>query len=98
MTDNWPEETVVEVISLVVVFYDHGTEVGSILASEYGDTGTASGASAYVNALDPAPVYLTFEQSQTWTLPAGWTGMANSCTVVALTSSPQVPQDQLGQD
>ncbi|HXZ83046.1 MAG TPA: hypothetical protein VED84_04770, partial [Acidimicrobiales bacterium] len=96
VTDNWPAEAVVEVMSLVVVFYDDGTEVGSVLASEYGNTGSASGASAYVNALDPSPVYLTFEQSQTWTLPAGWTGIATNCKIVTLTSSPQVPQGQLG--
>lgn len=97
VTDNWPAKSTVEVVNFVVVFYDNATEVGSVLASESGNRASTSGASAYVNAIYPSPVYLTPEQSQTWTLPAGWTGTATSCTVVKLTSSPQVPQDQLGQ-
>lgn len=88
VSDNWPTESTVEVMSLVVVFYDNGTEVGSILASHNGTT--------YVNGLEPSPIYLTFGQSRTWTLLAGWTGSANSCTVVKLNTSPQVPRDQVG--
>lgn len=97
VSDNWYAKTTVAVASLVAVFYDNGTEVGSVLASANGNTESTSGASAYVNALNPAPVYLTFSQSQSWILPAGWTGSATSCDVVKLTTSPQVPQDQFGQ-
>jgi hypothetical protein len=96
VTDNWSAETSVEVSKLAVVFYDNGREVGSVSAIANGGEESRSGASAYVNALDPSPVFLTFRQSQSWTLPAGWTGTANSCRVVQVTSSPQVPQDQLG--
>jgi hypothetical protein len=95
--DNWNDKSDVEVVSLVVVFYDKSTEVGSILASANGNTESSSGASAYVNALNPSPVYLTPGQSQSWTLPAGWTGSANRCTVVKLNTSPQVPRSQIGQ-
>lgn len=97
VSDNWNTESAVEVMSLVVVFYDNGTEVGSILASQNGNTESTSGALAYVNALNPSPAYLTPGQSRTWTLPAGWTGSANSCTVVKLNTSPQAPRDQIGQ-
>ena len=97
LADHWIGKRVVEVSSLVVVFYDGTKEVGSINASANGTQGSPSGASAYENALSPAPVHLTYQQSQTWTLPAGWTGTATNCTVVGLTSSPQVPQDQVGQ-
>jgi hypothetical protein len=96
VTDNWSQKTTVEVKSLVAVFYDNGKEVGSLLANGTGDTESTSGASAFVNALNPSPVYLTLKQSQTWTLPADWTGLANRCDVIRITSSPQVPQDRLG--
>ena len=97
VADNWPAVNTLEIDRLVIVFYDNGTEVGSILASQNGATGSSSGASAFVNALAPSPVFLTFDQSQTWTLPAGWTGSASSCTVERLTTSPQVPQGHVGQ-
>ena len=96
VTDNWPKKSSVEVINFVAVFYDHGKEVGSVLATGNGDTESTSGASAYINALIPASVILTLQQSQTWTLPAGWTGNATSCRVVKLITSPPVSQNQVG--
>ena len=86
-TDYWWKQTAVEVTSFVVVFYDNGTEVGSAAA------GPQSGGQDAVTDLYPYPVYMTDQQSQTWTLAAGWTGTATSCRVVEVTSSPQVPQD-----
>jgi hypothetical protein len=92
VTDNWPEQSAVEVMGFVVVFYNaYGTEVGSVAA------GPQEGFQNATTDMYPYPVYLTFEQAQTWTLEAGWTGVAASCTVVKLTSSPQVPQGQLGE-
>jgi hypothetical protein len=90
VTDNWSQESAVEVTGLVVVFYDHAKEVGSVAA------GAQEGTQNAATDLYPYPVYLTFQQSQTWTLAAGWTGSASRCTVVKVTSSPQVPQSQLG--
>jgi hypothetical protein len=46
--------------------------------------------------LYPYPVILTFGQSQTWTLAAGWSGKATSCTVVRFVSSPHVPAGHFG--
>ncbi len=89
VSDNWPTESTVEVTSLVVVFYNNGKEVSSILASKNGTT--------YADGLGPSATYLTLGQSQSWTLLAGWTGSANSCAVVKLNTSPQAPQDQIGQ-
>jgi hypothetical protein len=90
VSDNWPEKKSVEITGLVVVFYDNGTEVGSV------DAGAQNGGQNATNDLYPYPVYLTNSQSQTWTLEAGWQGTASSCTVVKVVSSPQVPQDQVG--
>lgn len=97
VTDTWAAMNTLEVTALVVVFYDNGTEVGSIQATPYGDTESTSGAPAYMNALNPSPVCLTPDQSQTWTLPAGWTDNATTCTVETLTSSPPIPSGHLGQ-
>ena len=58
--------------------------------------GPQEGGQDAVTDMYPYPAYLTFQQSQTWTLAAGWKGTATSCTVVQLTSSPQVPKGQLG--
>jgi hypothetical protein len=90
VTDNWPSQTSVEVENFAVVFYNDGTEVGSILA------GPQQGGQNAVTDLFPYPVYLTFGQSQTWTLAAGWTGVATSCRVVQFTSSPTVPLGHFG--
>ena len=94
--DKWYAKAEVEVIGMIVVFYDNATEVGSVYASQFGNTGSPSGASAFVNALNPSPVYLTPGQSQSWNLPAGWNGVANSCRVVKLNTSPQAPRNQIG--
>ena len=81
--DNWGDQRVVEITGFVVVFYDNGTEVGSV------SVGPQEGFWSWPSNIDS--VYLTYGQSQTWTLVAGWTGTANRCTVVAVTSTPQVP-------
>jgi hypothetical protein len=81
--DNWGDQQVVEITGFVVVFYENGTEVGSVAV------GPQEGFWSWPSNIDP--VYLTYQQSQTWTLVAGWTGTANSCTVVKVTSTPQVP-------
>lgn len=90
VTDNWAAQAAVGITQLVVVIYHYGSEVGSVVA------GPQEGGQDAVSDLDPYPVYLTFGQSQTWTLEAGWHGTATSCTVPRITSSPQVPSDELG--
>ncbi len=42
------------ILRLVIVIYDNGTELGSVSASQYGQRGSSSGASAYVDAPNPA--------------------------------------------
>lgn len=90
ITDNWSAQSTVGIASLVVVFYDNGKEIGSTLA------GPQNGGQDAATDLYPYPVYLTFRQSQTWTLAAGWQGTATSCVIAKVTSSPQVPQNRLG--
>jgi hypothetical protein len=90
IADNWSDASAVEIKSLVIVIYDGSKEVSSIVA------GAQNGGQDAATDLNPYPVYLTFSQTQTWTLEAGWTGTASSCTVVRMSSSPQVPNGQFG--
>lgn len=90
VADNWSNPPAVEIKSLVIVIYDGNTEVSSVVA------GPQNGGQSAATDLTPYPVYLTFSQSQTWTLEAGWTGTASNCTVVRLSTSPQVPRGQFG--
>ena len=90
VADNWSNPSAVEIKSLVIVIYNGNTEVSSLVA------GPQSGFQDPRTNLYPYPVYLTFSQSQTWTLQAGWTGTASSCTVVKMSSSPEVPRGQFG--
>ena len=90
VTDNWSAQPALGIATIVVVIYDNGTEVGSVVA------GPQQGGQDAARDLDPYPVYLTFGQTQIWTLAAGWQGNATSCTVPTITSSPQVPLGQLG--
>jgi hypothetical protein len=83
--DDEPALADVQVSGFVLVFYNDGTEVGSIAAGPQNGTPDPT--------TDIDPVYLTYQQSNSWTLVAGWTGTANHCAVVGVTSSPQVPQD-----
>jgi hypothetical protein len=90
VADNWSDPSAVEIKSLVIVIYDGDTEVSSLVA------GPQRGGQDPETDLNPYPAYLTFSQTQTWTLRAGWTGAASSCAVVRMLTSPQVPSDQFG--
>jgi hypothetical protein len=90
VSDNWSNRPAVEIKSLVIVIYHGDTEVSSLVA------GAQNGGQDAATDLNPYPVFLTFSQSQIWTLEAGWTGTASSCTVVRMSTSPQVPSSQFG--
>jgi hypothetical protein len=85
ISDNWPNVQSLSVTDFAIVFYNQGVEVGSVLA------GPQQGSQDASTDLYPYPVYLTFGQSQTWTLAAGWSGKATICVVVRFVSSPRVP-------
>ena len=90
ISDNWQDVQSLSVSDFAIVFYDHGVEVGSVLA------GPQQGGQDAATDLYPYPVFLTFGQSQTWTLAAGWSGKATSCAVVRFVSSPGVPAGHFG--
>lgn len=90
ITDNWQDAQSLSVSDFAIVFYNHGVEVGSVLA------GPQQGGQNAATDLFPYPVFLTFGQSQTWTLAAGWSGKATSCAVVRFSSSPRVPAGHFG--
>ena len=64
--------------------------MGSVLA------GPQQGGQDAATDLYPYPVILTFGQSQTWTVAAGPSGKATSCTLVRFVSSPHVTAGHFG--
>lgn len=69
-------KSLMTVSNIIVVFYDNRHEIGSV------DVGNDDSSTDALGAV-PA-VYITSGQSLEWTLPAGWSGTASSCTIAGI--------------